>query len=182
MEKTTENMEKLAALIEKYKKNKTLVSPEDLAGKYKASFEKLKTELKEALQTYLAEYIVRGLELVSDESLEEFENEVNRIVKDTRIGKSVGIAAFKEFDLEKIQKLAEELRTQVYKEAWVPYFHKHTCLYAQQECFMANNPQIPRIYNSLVDKFWDEGSSKWVKDAEAKKTAVLIYIQKGKTA
>ena len=42
MERTREIFQGLEVTIEKYRLNKTKVSPEDLNGRYKDSFEKLK--------------------------------------------------------------------------------------------------------------------------------------------
>ena len=185
MEKATEILEKTAVLLEKYKKNKTLVSPADLAGKYKVPFEQLKAQLKEALETYLRVYSLEQLELATDNQghLEEFAETVNRIFSESGMGKRVGRAALKEFDLEQVKLLAEELRIRIYNEAWVPYFQRHTCLYITDECLADDNPQTPRIYNSLVDKFLNEESGEWTTDEVAKQSVILIYIQeKEKTA
>lgn len=164
MEKTTEILEKAAVLLEKYKKNKTLVSPADLAGKYKVPFEQLKAQLKETLETYLRVYSLEQLVFTTDNQgyLEKFAETVNRIFSESGMGKRVGRAALKEFDLEQVKRLAEELRVRIYNEAWVPYFQKHTCLYLTEECLADNNPQPPRIYNNLVDKFWNEEIDEWI--------------------
>lgn len=179
MEKTTKTLEKIALLLEKYKKNKTLVSPEDLEGRYKVPFQKLKAELKEELEEYLKDYTLEQLELNTNfqEYLDKFADDVNQIFADAGIGKRIGRAVFKDFDLEQVRQLAEELRIKVYNEAWVPFFQKHICLYATKECLAEENPQKPRIYNSLVDKFWDEETREWIKDETAKKPTTMIYIQ-----
>ena len=180
MKKTAEILEETAVLLEKYRKNKTLISPKDLAGKYKAPFEKLKQQLKQELEMYLKSYSIEGLILAEDEtgSLEEFVSDVNRIFVSTDIGKRIGKAAFKDFDLDQVKQLAEELRAKIYHEAWVPYFQKHTCLYLTEECFAEDNPQQPRIYNFLVDKFWNEESGEWKSEESA--PALLICINGGK--
>ena len=182
MENSAETLEKAAVTLERYKKNKTRISPADLAGKYKVSFDKLKRQLKEELEAYLKMYCIEQLVFVKDDKgyFEEFAGTVNRIFSDSGMAKRVGKAAFKEFDLEKVKHLAEELRVKVYEEAWVPYFEKHICLFASAECWGEDNPQTPRIYNSLVDKFWSEENGEWIKDEAAKVPAVLIYIQEGK--
>lgn len=165
MDKAEEIEKSLAITLEKYRKNKTLVPAADLAGKYKVPFEKLKAQLKEELETYLTWYSLQGLAIAKDEevSLKEFEEAVNRILSDPDIGKRAGKAAFKEFDIQQIKQIAEELRNKIYNEAWVPYFHKHTGLYVTAESFNLINPQSPRIYNYLVDKFWNEETGEWTK-------------------
>lgn len=164
MEKAEEIEKNLAITLEKYRKNKTLVPAADLAGKYKGPFEKLKAQLKEELETYLTFYALQGLIGRRDDEgyFAEFEETVNRIFKESDIGKRAGQAAFNEYDLDKVKQLAGELKTRIYDEAWVPYFNKHICLYMTPECFNAENPQTPKIYNRLVDKFWSEEAGGWI--------------------
>lgn len=164
MEESDKKLEEMAILLEKYRKNKTLVSPEDLAGKYSAQFHKLILQLKKALQQYLLTYSLENLKILQDEYLGGFAADVNRIYSETDMGRRVGKAAFKEFDLEKIKCLAEELRNRIYNEAWVPYFQKHIWLYITEECLAVENPQTPKIYNSLVDMFWNEEKKEWIKE------------------
>lgn len=177
MEKPTEILEKVAISLEKYKKNKTLVSPEDLAGKYKAPFQKLKAQLASELSEYLKAYSLDGLKVVQDNNLEGFTEVVNRIYIDTGMGKRVGKAAFKDFDLEQVKQLAEELRSNVYEQAWVPYFQRYTCLYLTEECLADKNPQAPRIYNSLVDKFFNVSTGEWITET-TREQATLMYISR----
>lgn len=176
MEKSSEILKNTAVTLEKYKKNKTLVSPEDLSGKYKVLFEKLKQKLADELSEYLKAYSLERLVLIQDDYIKEFAETVNRIFQGG-IGKRVSRAAFKEFDLEQIKQIAEELRSRIYEEAYVPYFQKHICLYTSDECFSDENPQPPRIYNSLVDKFWNEEIGEWTTNDADKKPALLIFIQ-----
>lgn len=180
MQNSTELLKRAEGTLEKYRKNKTLVSPADLAGKYKIPFQKLKEQLASELSDYLKVYSLEKLSLASDGYFEEFASAVNQIFINTDMGKRIGKAAFQEFDIEQIKKLAEELRIRVYKEAWVPYFQKHICLYASADCFFGENPHIPRFYNSLVDKFFDGATGKWITDETAPKEAILICIQEGK--
>lgn len=179
MLKSAELLKKSAITLEKYKKNKTLVSPEDLAGKYKVPFEKLKAQLADELSEYLKEYSLEQLILSKDDRgcFEEFAESVNRIFAESDMSKRIGIAAFEHFDLGQVKQLAEELRIRIYNEAWVPYFQKHICLYTLAECFAEDNPQKPRLYNSLVEKFWDEESGEWIEDKAAPVPALLFYIQ-----
>lgn len=177
MEKAAEILEKVAISLDKYKKNKTLVSPADLAGKYKLPFQKLKQQLKEELEAYLTAHSLEDLKVRQDKNLDEFSQAVDKVYKDSGISIKVGKAAFRDFDLERVKQLAEQLRAKVYEEAWKPYMQKYICLYATAECFSPENPQTPRIYNSLVDKFYHEESGEWIADNTATTPAFLIYIQ-----
>lgn len=60
MGKADEALKKAALTLEKYRKNKTLVAPEDLKGKYKVPFQKLKHQLAEELGEYLRQYCLAG--------------------------------------------------------------------------------------------------------------------------
>lgn len=179
MEKSTDLLKKMAVTLDKYKKNKTLVSPEDLAGKYKVPFENLKNQLKKELSEYLKTYSLEDLELREGDELREFVAAAERIFKTTDLGKRAGRAAFQEFDITKVKQCAEELRIRIHNEAWIPYFQKFTCLYVLPECLVPENPQTPQIYNSLVDKFWDEDIKEWISDNDVKNPAALIYFQEG---
>ena len=180
MEKSAEILEKLAVTLEKYKKNKTMIPPADLAGKYKVPFQKLKDQLKQELTSYLAAYSLEQLTFAQDdkEHLEEFLKDNDLAFRNCNMSRRVGHAAFKEMNLDQVKQLAEELRIKVYEEAWVPYFQKHICLYITEGCLATeSNPQTPRIYNSLVDKFWDEETKEWKRDDAAKVPALLMYVQ-----
>lgn len=152
------------------------MKPEDLAGKYKAPFEKLKQQLKKELEEYLIAFILEGLVFQQDETgaFDEFVAAVNQENK-KGIGKEIGRAAFKFFDLQQVQEIARRHREKIL-ELYKPYFDRFTCLYCIGECFNENNPQTPKIYNSLVDKFYNEATGEWIKQ-ERTENAVLIYIR-----
>lgn len=112
-EKAEKALEKAAATLERYRKNKTLVPPEELAGKYKKPFENLKRQLKEELEDYLRLFILNGLQVRNDDEGQRIIAEINQAFKEAQIGSRVGRAAFREFDLEKIKRIAEECRQRV---------------------------------------------------------------------
>lgn len=177
MDKANELLQKVETSLEKYRKNKTLVSPEDLAGKYKVPFEKLREQLREELADYVRACALKDLVLVRDEHFDAFSEAVSQIWKESNMGKQIGEAAFKDMSLEKIQNLASAFRFSVIALAWHPYFNKHTCLRATAECFDEDSSTVPKIYNSLVDKFWNENTGEWEKVECAFEPALLIYIQ-----
>ena len=112
-------LEKAAITLEKYRKNKTLVPPEELAGKYKKPFEKLKQQLKKELEEYLRLFILDGLRFRNDDEGKQLIDEINRAFKEGQIGKRMGRAAFREFDLEKIKQIAQEHRRKVDRKSVV---------------------------------------------------------------
>lgn len=132
------------------------------------------------LEEYLKAYTLEGLVFIQDESgaFEEFAEAVSQEHKNAGVGKAVGRAAFRDFDLQQIQEIARQQRENILK-LYKPYFDRYTCLYCIGECFNENNPQTPRIYNSLVDKFYDDTTGEWIK-ADRTENAILIYIKEDK--
>ena len=175
-EKAVKALEKAAVTLEKYRKNKTLVPPEELAGKYKKPFEKLKQQLKEELEEYLRLFILDGLRIRDDDEGQRLIGEINQAFKEAQIGKQVGRAAFREFDLEKIKRIAQEHRQKV-EGIYKAYFDRHTCLYAAGPSWDPDNPQPPLIYNDIVDKFYDEAAGGWISKEKPPGAAILIFIK-----
>lgn len=162
--------------LEKYRKNKTLVPPKELAGKYKKPFEKLKQQLKEELEEYLRLFILDGLRIRDDEEGQQVMADINQTFKEAQIGRQVGRAAFREFDLEKIRRIAQEYRWKV-EEIYKTYVDRHTCLYAAWPSWDPDNPQPPLIYNDIVNMFYDEESGKWISKEKPPGAAILIFIK-----
>ena len=179
MENADEALKTVALTLEKYKKNKTMVSPEDLKGKYKVPFEKLVSQLQEELSDYVSSCCFHGL-IIRKCDEPEFMKEIHQTLEDFGVSKAVGCAAFKNFDLEEVKRIAEEARQRVY-QIWKAYFNRHTCLYAYGQCFAEDNPHTPLIYNKLVDKFWDEHTKMWISREKPEGDAILIFIG-GETA
>lgn len=179
-EKAVKALEKATVTLEKYRKNKTLVPPEELAGKYKKSFEKLKQQLKEELEEYLRLFVLDGLRVRNDDEGQQVIAEINQAFKEAQIGRQVGRAAFREFDLEKIKRIAEEHRRKV-EGIYKAYFDRHTCLYAAGPSWDPDNPQPPLIYNDIVDKFYDEAAGGWISKEKPPGAAILIFVKENKT-
>ena len=175
-EKAVKALEKAGETLEKYQKNKTLVPPEQLAGKYKKAFGKLEQQLKEELEEYLRLYILDGLQVRDDEEGQQVIAEINQAFKEAQIGRQVGRAAFKEFDLEKIKWIAQEYRQKV-DGIYKAYFDRHTCLYAAGPSWDPDNPQLPLIYNDIADKFYDGAAGGWISKGKPPGTAMLIFVK-----
>lgn len=147
-----------------------------MAGKYKKPFEKLKQQLKEELEEYLRLFILDGLRIRDDDEGQRLIGEINQAFKEAQIGKQVGWAAFREFDLEKIKRIAQENRQRV-MGIYKAYFDRHTCLYAAGPSWDPDNPQPPLIYNDIVDKFYDEATGGWISKEKPQGAAILIFIK-----
>ncbi len=151
-----------------------------MAGKYKKSFEKLKQQLKEELEEYLRLFVLDGLQVRNDDEGQQVIAEINQAFKEAQIGRQVGRAAFREFDLEKIKRIAEEHRRKVVG-IYKAYFDRHTCLYAAGPSWDPDNPQPPLIYNDIVDKFYDEAAGGWISKEKPPGAAILIFVKENKT-
>lgn len=152
-----------------------------MAGKYKKPFEKLKQQLKEELEEYLWLFVLDGLQVHNDSEGQQVVAEINQAFKEAQIGRRVGRAAFREFDLENIKRIAEEHRQRV-MGIYKAYFDRHTCLYAAGPSWDPDNPQPPLIYNDIVDKFYDDGTAGgWISKEKPPGAAILIFIKENKT-
>lgn len=167
MRKTLENT------LSKYKNNKEKVPAADLAGKYRQAFDKLKTQLKDATNDYLIQITVADFQILErdgDEVIKQFQ----RVIDDFEAGKKAGRAIFKNYSIQELERIGAELKAKL-NEAWIPYFHKHTCLYITEPCF-ADPPQTPAIYNDLVDKFFNLETNEWEQREKPEGQAVLMFI------
>lgn len=63
MEKTEQSLKKLTKTLERYQKNKTLVSPDLLEGVYRIPFFKLKLQLAKETTDYVRNYCYEGLKV-----------------------------------------------------------------------------------------------------------------------
>ena len=151
-----------------------------MAGRYKKPFEKLKQQLKEELEEFLRLFILDGLQFRDDDEGRQLVDEINRAFREGQIGKRVGRAAFREFDLEKIKQIAQEHRQKV-EGIYKAYFDRHTCLYAAGPSWDPDNPQPPLIYNDIVDKFYDEAAGGWISKEKPPGAAILIFVKENKT-
>ncbi|MCM1221462.1 MAG: hypothetical protein NC548_43985 [Lachnospiraceae bacterium] len=151
-----------------------------MAGKYKKPFERLKQQLKEELEEYLRLFVLEGLKVLNDDEGQRLIDEINRAWKQAEIGRRIGRAAFREFDLGKIQQIAQEHRRKVWG-IYKAYFDRHTCIYAAGPCWDPDNPQTPLIYNDIVDKFYDEAAGRWINREKPPGAAILIFIKENKT-
>ena len=154
--------------------------PEELAGKYKKPFEKLKQQLKEELNEYLKVLILEGMRIRDDDEGRKVIAEINQAWQQAEVGKQIGRAAFREFDLKKVEQIAQAHRRRVW-EIYQAYLDRHTCLYAAGPSWDPDNPQPPLIYNDIVDKFYDEETGGWIDKEKPPGAAILIFVR-GETA
>ena len=147
-----------------------------MAGKYKKPFEKLKQQLKEELEEYLRLFVLEDLKVIDDDEGRQIIAEINQAWQQAEVGRQIGRAAFREFDLEKIKQIAQKHRQRVHG-IYKAYFDRHTCLYAAGPSWDPDNPQPPLIYNDIVDKFYDEAAGGWISKEKPPGAAILIFIK-----
>lgn len=160
MENADEALKILSSTLEKYRMNKTKVPAADLAGKYRVPFQKLKQKLRDDIEAYLKAYSLSGIMIMKGD-LESITAEINRSFREREIGERAGRAAFQDYNLAEIQKIAGECR-RIFQDVYARYFNQHTGLCLEAGCFDEDRPVIPRVYNEIVDKFWDDGAGRWI--------------------
>lgn len=176
-----EGAEKLAALLEKLRRNKENVPLEVLKTRYGKDYERLKAEIKEELLKVIIPIATGPPDWLKDckikkDSQEELVKIFNAIYDAGGYARKIGTATYKHYSLAEIETLAREINGK-YTAELLKLFHRKTCLYATEECFIEDNPQTPRIYNDLVDKFWNEETQQWTNpQPEERKPALLIFI------
>lgn len=173
METEQELKKTLENTLSKYRANKEKVSPEDLAGRYKIAFDKLKEQLRKLTEDYLMQIALsdfKVLEKDGDEVIKEFQ----RCIDEYGAGKKAGKAIFKNYSIQELEQIGTELWEKL-NQIWTPYFHKHTCLYITVPC-LQDPPETPAVYNDLVDKFWNEETRDWEDRPRPEEPAMLMFI------
>ena len=61
--------------------------PEELAGKYKKPFEKLKQQLKEELEEYLRLFVLEDLKVIDDDEGRQIIAEINQAWQQAEVGR-----------------------------------------------------------------------------------------------
>lgn len=110
----------LALLIRKYKNNKQKVSPEDLKGKYKAAFDKLKTEIHDLAGEYLWDIVFGDMEDTRVEP--ELFKMIEDYVEKSNINYYAGMSAFSKYDVDAIESLGLRFKKEV--EVMIKDFRK----------------------------------------------------------
>ena len=102
--------EELKSRINTYKKNKTSILPEDLNGKYRAAFEKLKDDMRDLIDAYLREVIFSGLPA---QVRQDVYTEIQSDIYKQHLGRKAGRAVFIYYDFDELEKIALEEKQRV---------------------------------------------------------------------
>lgn len=162
--------------LENYKKNLAVLSPEDLAGKYRKSFLRQRQKLKEELEEYLNAFVLEGIRILDNEEGRDVAGSIIRMLRSDGAGEQAGRAAFQELDLGEVVRIAQEQRDMVW-DIYGAYLGRHTCLYAAGPSWDPDDPQPPLIYNDILDKFYNAESGRWEHREKPPGAAVLIFLR-----
>lgn len=174
-----EQEEKLKTLLDKLRRNKEKVPLEILKTRYKDACEKLLAEIS-AEAVKLIQPVAAELpgwldgRKVRQEYIGEIESAFNRIYKDGGYAKKIGTALYRHYSLDEARKLSGEIN-RLFRIELQKLFHQKTCLYTTAENWDPENPVPPRIYNDLVDRFWDGENCRWVTEDKPQGAALLIF-------
>ena len=126
MQNSAEALKLLEKSLIKYERSKTELKKEDLEGKYKTAFTRLKKELSEELSAY-ANY--RIIEIFPEATLNaQTAEELIKIVLDdckkNRYTDKIRDAAYKDYDLQAIISITEEARERI-KGKWAEFYRQN---------------------------------------------------------
>ncbi len=175
-----EGAEKLEVFLAKLKLNREKVPLDVLKTKYKAGYEKLTADIKAEAVELIKPMATRPPEWLADckiktEYMEEIAAAFNGIYEAGGYAKKIGMALYKHYSITEALQIAGEVNGE-YQEALLKIFHQKTCLYTTAENWDPENPVTPRIYNDLVDKFWDEEKGEWITAEKPPGNALLLFI------
>ena len=106
-------IDELKRLVERLKKNDLNVPKEDLMAKYKKSYMELKNEIKKITDSLIDEILIEGLLIVKDERGYKCMEDISQFVekkKDEGIIKRCSDLIFKEYDVDKVVELTEDVK------------------------------------------------------------------------
>lgn len=112
MDKSMEALKTLNLTLEKYKKNKTQVSEEDLMGRYRIPFERLKNSLWDILSEYVVQVVFKEIKIIPADK-EMFIRKFTKLYREYGYPERFTAAAYERYNLQEIQSIASELKQNV---------------------------------------------------------------------
>lgn len=178
MEKIAEALSALSLTLAKYDKNKTLVPKSELEGKYKKAYEKLKNQLEDDIRRYMTAVVFDGIKLAtSDYGM--FINKFNSLYEQKGYSRRIGTAAFKDLNLQAIQNIVSELRSDVCG-LFNQYMDKHICLCITDANMAPESTEKPIIFNDITNAYWNYDKKEWCGFAGTLQNGVLVYLDERK--
>lgn len=175
-----EKAEKLAAYLEKLRKNKEKIPLAVLKTRYKTAYEELTGNIKVEAENVLKPIATQLPGWLKDcrikaEYIEELEEAFQRLYAEGDYARKIGEALYKRYSFREAQQIAREINGK-YLQEFMRIFHEKISLYTTAENWDPDNPVTPRIYNDLVDKFWKEETGEWITEDKPEVPALLIFI------
>lgn len=93
--------------LKKIEVNKTQISKEDLMTKYKAAFDALKQDLKEAAQAYMKTYVFEQIK-IKNPAGRALVNKINKRYFDQHLAEKIGTALYKDYSFDEAQYLIDQ--------------------------------------------------------------------------
>ena len=103
-----EKKQLLQLVLKKIEVNKTQISKEDLMTKYKAAFDALKQDLKEAAQAYMKTYVFEQIKIKKNPAGRALVNKINKRYFDQHLAEKIGTALYKDYSFDEAQYLIDQ--------------------------------------------------------------------------
>lgn len=105
-----EKKQLLQLVLKKIEVNKTQISKEDLMTKYKAAFDALKQDLKEAAQAYMKTYVFEHeqIKIKKNPAGRALVNKINKRYFDQHLAEKIGTALYKDYSFDEAQYLIDQ--------------------------------------------------------------------------
>lgn len=180
-----EQGEKLEEMLDKLRRNKEKIPLDVLKTRYKAAYEKLVEDIKAEARAYFLPIAAQLPGWLKGRPIKEaYADEIavafNQIYSEGKYAHRIGQALYKRYSTGEVRQLAEEINRS-FQAAMDDIFNRATCLYTTAENWNPENPVIPKIYNDLVDKFYDDEAGGWRDPKPGEhENALLIFIKGNK--
>ena len=151
----------LTGLIEKLRRNREKIPLSKLKTVYADSYHQLCQTIWEEIRhitVELPDCLKRRA--VEEPYVTGLISVFEKLLRDENYEEKLGTAAFRDMDPEETIRIAHNLRSAFQAEAR-GYIMKQTCICASESCFSREHPQPPKIYNRILNRFWDEQLHIW---------------------
>lgn len=156
--------------LDTLKRNRAAVPLEVLKTKYRKPYTKLCQDIADTASAYVRTVTLGDIRLLS-RFLDEAVPIIQTAIDESGILRQISKAAFRRQSIEEINQLAETLKKQI-DGALEPFYERHLCLYASEECF-GDPPRSPELYNEATGCVFRNG--KWI-PLEIKKEAAVFHV------
>lgn len=172
--------EKLEGYLAKLKANKEKIPLAVLKTKYKAGYEKLTENIRAEAEAVFKPIAAEPPEWLAGRKIKpEYAEEIvkifDSIYREGNYARRIGTALYIHYSITEARQLAKDINRKFRKEL-LAYFHSKTCIYATAENWDPEKPVPPRIYNPLIDKFYDAESGRWTEEGRPDNEAAMMIF------